>query len=630
MEPRWKQGTEIPRSPLDSGHGKLEFRDGHIPAPSNRRSDMKAISPLLLLLVLGVDARAQWHVWTVTETQRVLREAPAGEGREVRLAAARNEWESFQVLMRSDAAVPGVRVEAGDLTGPDGALFRGEDARLFRQHQLQLEVGTFRNEDFVPGWYPDPLIPHRHPVTLEPLAGARFVAMPFDLPANETHGFWIDVFVPSDASPGEYRGTFRVVAEGQDPVDIPVTLTVWNFALPRLSALKTALGSPAQRMRGYYRRQAAADKEAEPDDWDAIERQCAELLSQHRINATPPPGALDPEVQPDGSFTIPSGKVDALRDFVDRYHVNACSIPHPRRWIKDPEEERTKLHAWLAAFDRAIEELARPEVTFFIYLRDEPNDPEAYNYVRFWGRAIRDSMTRVKVLVVEQTWPQEDRWGDLYGAVDIWCPLFSLFKPKSAAARQKLGEEIWTYTALCQRARTPWWHTDYPLLNYRVPCWIAYSYDIRGLLYWGGMSYWQGVADPWTDPKTLDRRSGARGASGALFNGEGVLVYPGRAVGYEGIAPSMRLKALRDGIEDYDMLVLAAERGKAAEARRLVTNLARSWFDWEPDPTAYDAARAKLAELILSAPEPERDGSQGANKRFPLPDFMRRQPNGVD
>ncbi len=586
---------------------------------------MKTLWPLVWLLVLGVEAQAEWHVWATTDTHRVLRHSPVREGREVRLSAARNEWETFQVLLRSDTPVSGVQLVAGDLAGPEGAVLRGDDARLYRAHQLHLEVGTHRNEDFEPGWYPDPLIPSRHPVTLEPLEGARLVAMPFDLPADETHSFWVDVYVPADAQPGEYRGVFRVNAAGQPPVEIPVTLVVWDFALPRVSTLKTALGSPANRMRGYYRERAKAGREPEPDDWDAIERQCAETLSQHRINATPPQDLLRPRAQPDGSFLLPGEQVDALREFVDRHHVNACAVPHPRGWINDPEEERQELHAWLAAFDRAIAELGRPEVTFYIYLRDEPNDPEAYNYVRHWGRAIREATIHVKVLVVEQTWPQEDRWGDLYGAVDIWCPLFSLFKPKSAAARQQLGEEIWTYTALCQRVRTPWWHIDYPLLNYRVPCWIAWSYDIRGLLYWGGMSYWQGVDDPWTDPKTLDRRSGARGTSGALFNGEGVLVYPGRAVGYEGIAPSMRLKALRDGIEDYELLALAARRGKGAEARQVVADLARSWFDWNPDPAAYDAARQRLAELILSAPEPPPAERRNAGDRFPLPEFMRRQ-----
>jgi len=85
--------------------------------------------------------------------------------------------------------------------------------------------------------------------------------------------------------------------------------------------------------------------------------------------------------------------------------------------------------------------------------------------------------------VVEQPNTQDPAWGDLYGAVDIWCPLFCLFEPKPVAERLALGETVWTYTALCQGGQpTPWWHTDYPLLNYRAPSWIAWRYGVSGLL----------------------------------------------------------------------------------------------------------------------------------------------------
>ena len=549
-------------------------------------------------VVVAHEAFADWQVWTVTETRRVLRDAPAEDRIAVSLAAARNEWESFQILLRSDEPVRGVNVEPGDLAGPNGAVLRAADARLFRAHQLELTVGTFRNEDFKPGWYPDPLIPFRHPMTGEPLAGGRLAAVPFDLPAGQTHGFWVDLLAPPGAKPGEYRGTYRVTAEGDRAVEIPVVFTVWDFELPRVSAFRTALGSPAARMRGYYAQRAKEGKEPEPSDWDAVDRQCAEMLSRHRINATPPPGSLAPVAEPDGTFRIPDEQVTALGEFVDRYHVNAVPIPHPRCVVRDPEQERDKLHAWLAAWDRAANELDRPEVVFYIYLRDEPNDEEAYRYVQRWGKAIRDAESVVKVLVVEQTWTQNEAWGDLYGAVDIWCPLFSLFKPESAAERQAAGETVWTYTALCQREKTPWWHIDFPLLNYRVPAWIGWRYRIRGLLYWGGMSFWRQVDDPWTDPKTLDRRDGRKGP---LYNGEGSIVYPGRAVGYDGIAPSLRLKALRDSIEDYQYLSMLESLGLAVEAEERVVPLAGSWFAWETDPVAYERARAGLAAMIATA-----------------------------
>jgi len=552
----------------------------------------------LVALILAHDACGQWQVWTVSDTRRVLRDEPAGSGTAVKLAAARNESESFQVLVRSDAPVAGVNLEAGDLAGPDGAVLPASAARCFRQHQLHLTVPTFRNDDFTPGWYPDPLIPFRHPVSGEALTGARLTAVPFDLPAGQTHGFWVDLFVPADAKPGPYRGSYRLTAADGQAVEIPVELAVWDFELPRVSTLQTALGSPAARMRGYYRQRAQEDKEPEPADWAAVDVQCAELLSRHRINATPPSGSLAPVAQPDGSFQIPREQIDAFRRFVDRYHVNAFCLPHPRGAVKDPEAERERLHAWLAAWDRAAAELDRPNVLLYTYLRDEPNDEEAYRYVQRWGRAIRAADSVVKVLVVEQTWTQNEDWGDLYGAIDIWCPLFSLCKPESAAKRQALGETVWTYTALCQGNPTPWWHTDFPLLNYRVPAWIAWRYRIRGLLYWGGMSFWRQVDDPWTDPGTLDRRNQRQEL---LYNGEGSIVYPGRPAGYEGIAPSLRLKALRDSIEDYEYLAILERRGLAQQAQETILPLATTWFQWEPDPAAYEKTRARLAEMIVTA-----------------------------
>jgi hypothetical protein len=464
---------------------------------------------------------------------------------------------------------------------------------------MHIIQGTYRNDAFKPGWYPDPLIPFRHPVTGEPLKGARFTAVPFDLPAGQTHGFWVDVPVPAQAPPGDYLGSYRVSAEGRKPVEIPVTLTVWAFELPRVCTLVTAFGSPAARMRGYYRDRAKAGKEEEPGDWAAVEAQCAQMLAEHRFTVQPPSGSLRPVAKPDGSFEIPAGQIAAFREFVDRTHVNAFGIPGLRSaGVENPEAEKAKLHAWLKAWDKAAAALDRPGVLFYTYLRDEPNDEEAYRYVRQWGKAVREARSVVKVLVTEQTKTQNEQWGNLYGAVDIWCPLFPLHDPETGAKRQALGETLWTYTALCQSRPTPWWHIDFPLLHYRVPAWMAWRYRMRGLLYWGGMAYWRQVEDPWTDPKTLDRRKSGKGL---LYNGEGTIVYPARAVGYDGIAPSLRLKALRDAIEDYEYFAIAERAGLSDRAQAIVLSVAPSFFEWDKDPGAYEQARAKLAELILAA-----------------------------
>jgi hypothetical protein len=562
----------------------------------------KPIFAFVLLLSVATSVHADWHVWTVTETRHVLRSDSPGYDRTVEVTAARNEWVSFQVLMRCDAPVKAVCLEVGELRGRGGATLPMPETRCYRQHQLHLKTGTYRNSAFKPDWYPDPLIPFHHPVTGNTLGSARLVAVPFDLPANETHGFWVDLYVSATTPPGDYRGSYRLTSRGHGQVEIPVTLRVWNFALPPTPTLVTAFGSPAQRMRGYYRDKAGAQALA---DWQVLETQCAQLLSEHCINATPPSELLRPVPQGDGSFRIPSQEVQALREFVDRYHVNAIQVPHPSAVVKDPEAEQDKLRAWLAAFDRAAKELDRPHVVFFIYLKDEPNTEEDYHYVQKWGRAIREAESIVQVMVVEQTWTEPGKggansaWGDLYGAVDIWCPLFSLHRPDRATKRRALGETIWTYTALCQGAPTPWWHIDYPLLNYRVPAWMAWRDGIKGLLYWGGMSYWRQTDDPWVQaPIYIGRGALQQGRKDILFNGEGSLVYPARAVGYDGIVPTIRLKALRDAIEDYEYLAILSRLDKSEEAMRVVRQLTDSWFQWDKDPVACEKARAELAKMI--------------------------------
>jgi len=543
-------------------------------------------------------ARGQWHVWTTTLTRHVLRGDPPGAALEVSLAGARNEWVAFQILLRADSPVEGVNLEAGDLAGPEGASLPAADTRLYRQHQIELTAGTVRNDDFRPDGYPDPLIPFNHPLTGGKLPAARLRAVPFDLPAGQTHGFWVDVYIPPTAQAGAYCGTYRLTGEGQKPVAIPVRLTVWDFRLPDTPTMRTAFGSPAKRMRPYYRRRAKAGKEAEPADWNAVEAQCADLLARHRINATPPSKLTRPVPRVDGTYVISPANVDELRRFVDRYHVNAVKVPNPAKIFADPRKDRAKLLAWLRSVDRAADTLNRPEVTFYIYLRDEPNDAKAYSFVRNWGKAIRQAHSAVKVMVTEQTTPQNPDWGNLYGAVDIWCHLFPLFDPAAAAKRQALGEAFWAYTCLCLRNRTPWWHIDSPLLNYRVPAWIAWRFDTRGLLYWGGMCYWKEVEDPWTDGWTYGHKNGK---NGLVYNGEGTLAYPARPVGYDGIVPSLRLKGLRAGIQDYEYMAILDRLGVGAEARKIVEPLAESWFKWDPDPAAYEKARERLAALIVDA-----------------------------
>ena len=109
---------------------------------------------LLGFTLLACQARAEWQVGATADTVRVLRSDPVPAAKAVAMAAARNETRSFQVFTRSDAPVAGVRLAAGDLRGPDGAVIPAGACELFREHLIDLVVGTYRNDKFKPDGYP--------------------------------------------------------------------------------------------------------------------------------------------------------------------------------------------------------------------------------------------------------------------------------------------------------------------------------------------------------------------------------------------------------------------------------------------------------------------------------------------
>ena len=79
-------------------------------------------------------------------------------------------------------------------------------------------------------------------------------------------------------------------------------------------------------------------------------------------------------------------------------------------------------------------------------------------------------------------------------------------------------------------------------------------------------------------------------------------------MGYDGIVPTIRLKALRDAIEDYEYLAILNRLGRGEEARKIVRRATQSFFQWGENPAAYEEARISRP-TIVAAPKavPEVD-----------------------
>ncbi|MCP5120579.1 MAG: DUF4091 domain-containing protein, partial [bacterium] len=248
---------------------------------------------------------------------------------------------------------------------------------------------------------------------------------------------------------------------------------------------------------------------------------------------------------------------------------------------------------------------------------DEPSSRRELKKIRDVAQVARDAHPEYRVSMTLSI--SNERTRDyLFGTVNAPVAHYGEFDPVQARIKRSAGDEVWTYTAVVENPDnpTPYWQLDFPLLNYRIVPWINYRYEVNGFLYWAtavwGTAKEKGVT-PWEDACSYD-------VGWACFNGEGLLLYPGREVNYVvpgdaygaavyGAVPSLRIKAFRDAMEDYEYLVLASEANRVDAERDLYEiacngDATRNCFqNWNPNPAALLAARERLGELIETAGE---------------------------
>jgi hypothetical protein len=432
-----------------------------------------------------------------------------------------------------------------------GHAIQEDRITFYREHYIEVRKLSPKSKG-APGWYPDALIPFLDPSTGKPPVRARFAAAPFDVAPDSNQPLWVDVLTPRDAAPGEYTGTITISAEGIRPYRVPMQLTVWDFTLPETPSMRTHFGDAD--VTSLVSRPPQITDSGGPDEAKrrALQTAYAELMAAHRI-CSPIPSFLMPKVDADGSID-PQPTHAALQRWIDRLHITGFPIRFlgmdARGWQGDPlvtdRDRNTRYLRSMYAYLRAH----HWDKMAYIYVADEPSSREAFIDVRARSKFVREVVPGLKVLCTKVPQVRNPQWGSLVGSVDIWVPLWPMFEEAALKMRLSAGQEMWSYTALCQgRQDTPFWELDFPLLNYRIPMWISWRFGVTGLLYWSTTN-WAFTRDVWTNPMTYEDQ----------YNMEGSLLYPGEDAGVQGFITSMRLKQIREGLEDYEYLTILARR----------------------------------------------------------------------
>jgi len=533
--------------------------------------------------------------------ERIGQHEPPWGAAEAQIEAARNEVESFQVVVAAGPAnVHVTAAEISDFTGEAGTQISKDQARLYREEYVRVRMPT-PGAELPPGLYADPLVPFINPLTglpIEPLSERRdpergsivrsghdMWALPFEVFRGQNQPIWVDVHVPKDAKAGLYRATFRVRAS-EGKAEIPVTLRVWDFTLPDGPTHRNHFGGFSNLPKFFPVKRGS-------DEFRQIEARYCQAMAEHRLNP-PIPSHLVPDVKPDGSLAVDPERHTALVKFMTELHVTDFEI---RRAPFPPAEREKAQRYYRQTYDYLKQNGWHQRA--YLYMLDEPNTLEQYEQVVLLGQIVREAVPELRRLVVEQTYTQNPAWPDIDPAVDIWCPLWGFIDRDTILAKIAQGDEVWSYTALVQRAPKyhphyeelkdkdpPHWHIDWPLLVYRVPTWINRQYGITGLLYWSTVTT---VIEPWFNPAFAHPRH---------FNGGGYLFYPGVPCGIDGPIASMRLKNIRDGMEDYEYFALLEKAGGGEAVKKAVDRIAPNWWDYCRDPQALLEVRRELAHQI--------------------------------
>ena len=512
----------------------------------------RSLSALFLCSLMPLSALAQPRVWVTSSLQRTGPSDAAGSGTLAQLYAGKGESESFQVVVQAPASgLSNVNFSVSSLSGPGGATIPSSAFSLFREQYVYVDKSSVNwwgtNQPLGAGWYPDGLIPFTDPVSGAPLKGAQIQAVPFNLNATRNQPIWVDLLIPRTATPGTYTGTFTVTSD-QGSVTGTIAVTVWHFTLPVKSALKSAF---------LY--------------WTTQDLNSDMELLRNRVS----PLRSDPGNQ---SALASMGLQTVGLPFYSGAANGYCSMSAPPS----------------LADLRASSAQQEASLTRMVYSTDEvANCTSLYPMIKQWGATLHQA--GVSNLATLPPIPAlfDDGSGTGRSAIDIWTVMGISYNAANVQSAINKGDSVWSYTALVQDGFSPKWQIDFSPVNFRIqPGFISQSLGLTGLLYWR-TDFWSG--DPWNQVNTEGQFSSNN------YPGEGMLVYPGYQVGIAGVAPSMRLKWIRDGVDDYDYVAMLKAVGQTTLAMNLSASVGADWSNWTQDANAIANVRLQLGQALDQA-----------------------------
>ncbi|NQT52865.1 DUF4091 domain-containing protein [bacterium] len=593
---------------------------GWLKALDEARAAVRAIEANLSLDLFAARFKgAPWgYGWThgVAKVFRTDRPFLGTVGGPVKVELAANEYEGAQLVLRSTQPLKNVKVAVGDLVADGGKRLSASQIEVLLVGYVNTRKPPYA-VDYV-GWWPDPLL--------------DFLPS-FDLDANVWQPVWLDVHATPDQAPGLYRGTATASADGVAPLEVPIEVTVWPFAVPTEYHFPLAVVFWDHTLQSLYSKDAAEWKKyeaycrgaAELADLGSgearrladIRRKCHDLILAHhlipdRIYRNHPPRIDD----------VKRWRAAGARWF-NILHVP--SIGSLKKGQPYPAASRKRILDILADYVPKLKKAGLLDMAY-VYGFDEIRENQFAAVKDIFGEIKRRYPT-----IPLMTTAYDQSFGTktgLDGVVDIWVPLTPVFgkRQKEIAAARRRGRQVWWY--ICCGPRHPYanWFVEYTAAEHRLVMGLMpWKFHSEGFLHYS-MNLWRTYRDAKTkDGKTVRRSThftepidrgpltNSDGKAWHDFNGDGQIFYPGP----DGPLSTIRMKCIRDGLEDYEYLWLLKQAvtqmniqgapidrawmARAQAALAVPDSVVRTLTDYTTDGARVLAARRAIAELLASS-----------------------------
>ena len=484
-------------------------------------------------------------------TQKIRVDERLGKMKTIRVTMGQNEREGFQFIVRGRSTGSlQYCLELGDVVNENGDAI---PVSMFKEHYIYAGAGKDA------GMHPDALSPY--PINQNRLEITA---------ARRNQGFYIELRTDADTPAGVYTGKIAICQRREvnyvwettaTLAEAEFTVEVLDVAFPDAAYSDTAVGLDWSGQ--FY---ALNGTEQGTPEGNALYKQYYDYLLDHKISA----------------YRVP---YDLLDDRADAYmsdpRVKSFTIPYPGD------------DAQLQEYYQKVQSNPEWARKGYFYPIDEPGSAEAIaSYT-----AITDRLAELCPgyhMVTPFSWKFSDG-GQEYdnlaiqnGHSDIMCPISDNFDrrgfPEAVQKRvTENGDRAWWYVCCGPTGKYNNMFVHLQGTRHRLLFWQQYQQDLTGLLYWDSV-YWE-KANPWFSAVTWNNHNAC---------GDGSWFYPGPAVGLNEPVPSLRLKNIADGLEDYDLLRMAEAKFGRDYCLEKAAQLSKTLTKYTRDPAKVERVRVEI------------------------------------